>query len=59
MAANLSVFFRVIRIIIGVLLTAWAIAGGPIWALIGIMFIATGAWGFSPLHATLAKRRRR
>ncbi|MGE3760104.1 MAG: DUF2892 domain-containing protein [Pseudobdellovibrionaceae bacterium] len=28
----------------------WLIAGGPIWALVGLYLLLTAAWGFCPLY---------
>lgn len=56
MACNVAVWDRIIRIIFGILLLIWTVAGGPFWGLIGIIPIATGSWGFCPFYA-LAKIR--
>lgn len=40
-----------IRFIIGVGLLAFAIAGGPGWTYLGLVFILTAAWGFCPMYA--------
>ncbi|MCM2283109.1 MAG: DUF2892 domain-containing protein [Bdellovibrionaceae bacterium] len=32
-------------------MVAWAIAGGPTWAFVGLALIATAAWRFCPLYA--------
>lgn len=42
---------RVFRIFLGVFLTAFAIAGGPFWAYIGVFFLLTAGWGFCPFYA--------
>jgi hypothetical protein len=47
---NMSTFERVFRWFLGTILTAWAIAGGPIWAYCGIIILATGSFGFSPVR---------
>lgn len=46
MKCNLANFDRILRFVLGTLLTAWAFSGGPTWALIGIYFLATSGWGF-------------
>lgn len=51
MRINLAVWDSVIRILIGTLVTAWAIAGGPLWAYLGLALIGTGAWRFDPFYA--------
>jgi hypothetical protein len=56
MKCNLALWDRILRFILGVVLTAYAVAGGPIWAFVGIYFIFTAAWGFCPLFATLKIR---
>ncbi len=37
----------------GGLLIAWAAAGGPFWAWLGLVLIATGAWRICPAFALL------
>lgn len=32
---------------------AWAVAGGPTWAYLGVYFLATGSWGYCPLYSVL------
>lgn len=49
MDLNLSNIGRLIRWVIGVVLLAWAIAGGPWWTYLGLAFLITGSWGFSPV----------
>lgn len=56
MKCNAALWDRILRFILGVVLTTYAIAGGPIWAFGGIYFIFTAAWGFCPLYATLKIR---
>ena len=51
MRINLAVWDRVIRAIIGTALSGWAIAGGPLWAFVGVLIIATAAWRFDPIYA--------
>lgn len=53
MKCNVAFYDRVIRFIFGVLLTAWAIAGGPGWGYVGIYFIATSGWGLCLIYAVL------
>jgi len=45
----MSNFERVIRWILGTALLAWAMAGGPLWAYLGIVILATGSFGFAPV----------
>jgi hypothetical protein len=51
MRCNVALWDRGLRFVVGVLLTAFAIAGGPFWAYIGIIFLMTSAWGFCPVYA--------
>lgn len=53
MKCNVANFERIIRFILGVLLTAWAIAGGPSWGYFGIYLLATSGWGFCLIYASL------
>ncbi len=51
MKINLAGWDRILRLIIGVILLIWAVAGGPWWAYFGLILIATGAWRFCPIYA--------
>lgn len=53
MKANVGGIDKILRIILGLGLIAWAIMGGPIWAWIGALPLATGAMGFCPLYPIL------
>ena len=45
---------RILRVVLGVVLLGWYLfAGGPIWALIGIVPLATGALGSCPIYSIL------
>ncbi len=47
MKANVGGIDRVLRIVIGLALVAWAALGnGPVWAWIGVVPLATGLMGF-------------
>jgi hypothetical protein len=51
MKLNVGGIDRILRIIVGLALVAWAaLLGGPIWAWIGVVPLATGAIGFCPLY---------
>ena len=41
---------KIIRILAGVALIAWALMGGPVWAWIGIVPLATGLLGWCPAY---------
>ena len=53
MKANVGGIDKILRILAGIALIAWAIMGGPIWAWIGIVPLATGAVGFCPIYPIL------
>jgi hypothetical protein len=53
MKLNVGGIDRVLRILAGLALVAWAVLGGPVWAWIGIVPLATGAIGFCPLYPIL------
>ncbi|MEK7295251.1 MAG: DUF2892 domain-containing protein, partial [Actinomycetota bacterium] len=44
---------RIIRILVGIALIVWAITGGPAWAWIGLVPLATGFWKFCPVYRLL------
>lgn len=51
MTKNIGGIDRIIRILIGAALIVWAIMGGPIWAWIGIVPMATAIIGWCPPYA--------
>jgi hypothetical protein len=51
MKINLALWDRILRFIFGILTTAWAVAGGPWWAYVGVYLIFTSTWGLCPLYA--------
>lgn len=54
MKANVGGIDRVIRIVGGLALIAWAlIGGGPVWAWIGVVPLATALINFCPAYALL------
>ncbi|HMM55610.1 MAG TPA: DUF2892 domain-containing protein [Candidatus Desulfobacillus sp.] len=53
MKANVGGIDRILRVIIGVALIAWALMGGPVWAWIGIIPLATGLAGTCLLYKLL------
>lgn len=53
MACNVGGIDRVLRIVAGVALIAWALLGGPVWAWIGVVPLATGALGWCPVYLPL------
>ncbi len=53
MRINMAGWDRAFRLILGIAMTAWGIAGGPLWAFGGIALIGTAAWRFCPVYAIL------
>lgn len=56
MRCNVALWDRILRWVLGFLLTAYAIAGGPFWAYIGLYGLLTAAWGLCPVYAFLRIR---
>lgn len=50
---NLGFLDRAARGLAGASLMAWALLGGPLWAAIGIVPLATALTQFCPLYALL------
>lgn len=54
MKVNEGSLDRIIRVVAGLALIAWAaLFGGPVWAWIGLVPLATGAIGMCPLYSIL------
>jgi len=53
MKANVGGIDRVVRIVAGMALIAWALLGGPVWAWIGVVALATGLMNFCPAWSLL------
>jgi hypothetical protein len=53
MKTNVGRIDKVLRIVAGLALIAWALMGGPLWAWIGVVPLATGLFNFCPLYAAL------
>lgn len=53
MKANVGGMDRLTRIALGLALVAWALIDGPAWAWIGLVPLATGAFGYCPPYALL------
>lgn len=53
MKANVGGIDRILRIVVGLALVVWALMGGPVWAWIGVVPLATGAIGFCALYPLL------
>ena len=56
MKTNMGGADRVVRIVAGVALVAWALTSGPVWAWIGVVPIATAAIGWCPLYVPFGIR---
>lgn len=50
MKPNVGSVDKWLRIVVGVLLVVWAGTGGPVWAWIGLVPLATGLLNFCPLY---------
>ena len=50
MKANVGGLDKWIRIVAGLALIAWALTGGPVWAWIGVVPLATGMFNYCPLY---------
>ncbi len=54
MSANVGGIDRILRIVVGIALIVWAaVLGGPVWAWIGVVPLATGLIKFCPLYPIL------
>lgn len=53
MKINVGGIDRTLRIVLGAALILWAVLGGPVWAWIGIVPLATGLIRFCPLYTIL------
>jgi hypothetical protein len=53
MKVNVGGIDRVLRIVAGTALIAWALLGGPVWAWIGVAPLITGLINFCPAYTLL------
>ena len=53
MSANVGGIDRILRILAGAALIVWALMGGPVWAWVGIVPLATGLVKFCPFYPLL------
>lgn len=53
MKINIAAWDRIVRLLLGCLLVAWAVAGGPTWSYLGLVLLATAAWRFCPIYSML------
>ncbi len=59
MRCNMNRLERNLRLIAGTLMTSWLLAGGPLWTILGLFLLFTGAWRFCPIYALFSRRRKR
>ncbi|MDR2189351.1 MAG: DUF2892 domain-containing protein [Azonexus sp.] len=51
MKSNVGGIDKILRIVVGIALIVWvAVMGGPVWAWIGVIPLATGLMGWCPLY---------
>lgn len=53
MSCNVGSIDRIIRILAGLALIAWALMGGPVWAWVGVVPLATGVFKICPAYSLL------
>lgn len=53
MSCNVGSIDRIIRILAGIALIAWALMGGPVWAWIGVLPLVTGLFKICPAYSLL------
>ncbi|AUM00858.1 MAG TPA: DUF2892 domain-containing protein [Pseudothauera hydrothermalis] len=53
MKANVGGIDKILRIVVGIALIIWALMGGPVWAWIGVVPLATGLLGWCPAYTLL------
>ncbi|PPQ27735.1 YgaP family membrane protein [Rhodopila globiformis] len=53
MEKNIGKTDRIVRAVVGVALILWALTGGPVWAWIGIVPLATAGISFCPAYKLL------
>jgi hypothetical protein len=53
MKTNIGNADKVLRIVVGFALVTWAVTGGPTWAWLGLVALATGITGVCPAYSIL------
>jgi len=53
MKTNVGGIDRILRIVVGLGLIAWTFMGGPVWAWVGVVPLATALIGFCPVYPLL------
>ncbi len=51
MKINVGTIDKILRIVVGIALVGWALSGGPLWAWIGIVPLATALIGWCPAYS--------
>ncbi len=51
MTKNVGMIDRILRALAGIALIAWALTGGPVWAWIGVVPLATAAVSWCPAYS--------
>lgn len=47
---NVGTVDRIIRVVVGLILIAWAISAGNLWWILGAALVATGVFSFCGLY---------
>jgi hypothetical protein len=53
MKCNVGGIDRLLRVVVGLALIAWALTGGPVWAWVGVIPFATGLIRVCPMYSVL------
>ncbi len=53
MKTNVGGIDRILRILLGLAMIAWALSGGPLWAWLGVVPLATGLFKFCALYTLI------
>lgn len=53
MKPNVGGIDRILRLVAGLALIAWALMGGPVWAWVGVVLALTATIRFCPLYPIL------
>ncbi len=53
MKNNVGGIDRILRLVAGLALVTWPAMGGPVWAWVGVVLVATAAMRFCPVYPLL------
>jgi hypothetical protein len=53
MKCNVGGIDRLLRVVVGLALIAWALTGGPVWAWVGVVPLVTGLIRVCPMYSML------